>query len=197
MITGEDPVAPWDTPEFKAKRDDPGSLPEVKAAQKRLNKIKADVAEERKKRMKAEAKQDLIERVEIAQREARLEREAKKLAAAKFKGKSPDAVIMDEIFDWEVMEPSYETHQMDGVNVLTHIRARCQGRNCVIHNPSDHHMRDWPKRFHQPSQQTSRVCEHGFGHPDPDDVAYWREIEKRRISTSHDCDGCCTAPKQV
>tara|TARA_R110000787_G_scaffold16774_5_gene52582 strand:+ start:3125 stop:3385 length:261 start_codon:yes stop_codon:yes gene_type:complete len=63
-----------------------------------------------------------------------------------------------------------------------HPRAKCKGPNCVIHNPSDHHMRDWPLHWREDRGIFERICPHGVGHPDPDDIS---------IDTTHGCDGCC------
>lgn len=60
----------------------------------------------------------------------------------------------------------------------------CQGRPCVIHNPSDHHMREWPTHYRFDRRIMERICPHGIGHPDPDDPFTGRGI--------HGCDGCCT-----
>lgn len=61
------------------------------------------------------------------------------------------------------------------------------GVACCIHNPSDHHMRDWPQQWRSDRHIMERVCKHGIGHPDPDDL---------RIVLGHDpgvhgCCGCC------
>lgn len=64
-----------------------------------------------------------------------------------------------------------------------HDSAACAGRNCVVHNPSDHHMRDWPTHFRNDRGITERICPHGVGHPDPDDPTE---------DTIHGCDGCCS-----
>ena len=37
-----------------------------------------------------------------------------------------------------------------------------------------------------------RVCPHGVGHPDPDDLSF-RAIHGDQDAT-HGCDGCCTDP---
>lgn len=71
----------------------------------------------------------------------------------------------------------------------------CQGRGCVIHHPSEHHMREWPTAWRGDGPfdigpgHIERVCEHGVGHPDPDDVEFW---EQNGIDIGvHGCDGCC------
>lgn len=74
-----------------------------------------------------------------------------------------------------------------------HARARCAGRHCVVHDPSPHHMADWPLVWDDGKRVFERSCEHGVGHPDPDDMAY-RRIVGRGWLGIHGCDGCCAAP---
>lgn len=75
-----------------------------------------------------------------------------------------------------------------------HPPFRCEGRPCVIHNPSDHHMADWPKVWRDGKRMVERTCPHGIGHPDPDDLAYRLTMfgpVGERDSGVHGCDGCC------
>lgn len=77
-----------------------------------------------------------------------------------------------------------------------HDPALCAGRPCTIHNRSDHHMRSWPQNFRPDRGIMERICEHGVGHPDPDDLD-WRpetsdgRVEGRDTAGIHGCDGCC------
>lgn len=73
-----------------------------------------------------------------------------------------------------------------------HSSIRCLGRPCVIHNPSNHHMRTWPLLWRDDTRTMERTCPHGTGHPDPDDVAYHLE-RNPDASFAHSCDGCCSA----
>ena len=66
-----------------------------------------------------------------------------------------------------------------------HDAARCAGRPCVMHNPSDHHMRSWPLHWRDDRVFFERICPHGVGHPDPDCVSYDPNV------SLHGCDGCC------
>lgn len=76
------------------------------------------------------------------------------------------------------------------VTLVTHAPDKCVGESCVIHNPSDHHMRDWPLMWRSDRQLMERTCEHGVGHPDPDDIAY--QVRQGRTHQGiHGCDGCC------
>ena len=78
--------------------------------------------------------------------------------------------------------------------LVTHLPSQCAGQNCCIHNPAPHHMVTWPMRWRADKGQMERICEHGIGHPDPDDAAYWERLGQgyRNI---HGCDGCCQRPK--
>lgn len=85
-------------------------------------------------------------------------------------------------------EPSDMTALVNGVLVRVHAPSECAGHHCWVHNPSDHHMITWPVQWTD-RQTAERVCGHGLGHPDPDDVAYHRR--KGREVSVHGCDGCC------
>ena len=79
---------------------------------------------------------------------------------------------------------------------LTNIHSpeQCKGSYCPIHNPSDHHMKDWPLHWREDRGFFERICKHGVGHPDPDDVVYH---DKHGVDIGvHGCDGCCLPPKK-
>lgn len=65
--------------------------------------------------------------------------------------------------------------------INVHDAEKCAGRPCTIHNPSDHHMSEYPQLWY--NFMMHRVCEHNIPHPDPD------EPNGNKI---HPCDGCCT-----
>jgi nitroreductase len=62
---------------------------------------------------------------------------------------------------------------------------------CALHAPSDHHMVTWPLHWRDDRRILERICEHGIGHPDPDDAAFRREYAPRNGDSVHGCDGCC------
>lgn len=73
-----------------------------------------------------------------------------------------------------------------GQVVRVHPVASCDAP-CPIHAPTAHRMRDYPTHYRADRGIMERVCPHGVGHPDPDDI---------RIRTGgdpgvHGCDGCC------
>jgi hypothetical protein len=70
-----------------------------------------------------------------------------------------------------------------------HPASRCAGQWCVIHNPSDHPMRDFPLYWRNDVYLMERICPHGVGHPDPDDVAFQDRIGRHGMGI-HGCDGC-------
>ena len=78
-----------------------------------------------------------------------------------------------------------------------HSEELCAGRPCVIHNLSKHSMRAFPLRLRIPSAifdikplHAERVCPHGIGHPDPDDMEFWISVGESSMGV-HGCDGCC------
>lgn len=71
-----------------------------------------------------------------------------------------------------------------------HAMDNCAGRPCVIHAPSDHHMRGWRLNWRNDRGIFERICPHGIGHPDPDQFDYWRERDAMGEAV-HGCDGCC------
>ena len=75
--------------------------------------------------------------------------------------------------------------------IITHKPDRCEGEWCVIHNPSDHHMRDWPMLMRMDKLAlVERTCPHGVGHPDPDSLAYFLRHGDDWMGV-HGCDRCC------
>jgi len=92
----------------------------------------------------------------------------------------------------------YETGT--GQIVHVHPASDCEGEYCVIHNPSDHCMKDFPTHWRQDRGMMERICPHGIGHPDPDDLAFKKRVAEKFGRNSYDsgvhgCDGCCTGYK--
>jgi len=56
---------------------------------------------------------------------------------------------------------------------------------CVVHHPSQHPMRMWPMHWRMDRYIVERICPHGIGHPDPDQI-FPIDDDGR-----HGCDGCC------
>lgn len=52
-------------------------------------------------------------------------------------------------------------------------------------------MRSWPMRWRDGAGKMERICQHGVGHPDPDDAAYWDRVGMGHKNI-HGCDGCCS-----
>lgn len=71
--------------------------------------------------------------------------------------------------------------------VLVHDRARCAGSPCPIHSPSDHPLRWDSLRWRSDRGIMERICKHGIGHPDPDDLRVRGGVDVG----VHGCDGCC------
>ncbi len=82
-----------------------------------------------------------------------------------------------------------------GQTVLSdvHPSSVCEvdGFPCVLHSPSDHHMREWPTLWRADRRLMERICpDHGTGHPDPDDLAF-HVRNGRDWQGVHGCCGCC------
>lgn len=64
----------------------------------------------------------------------------------------------------------------------THRLGDCKGEFCTIHHRSDHSMRSFPQHWRWDRGIMERICPHGVGHVDPDEITEDR---------THGCDGCC------
>ena len=79
---------------------------------------------------------------------------------------------------------------------LHHAADQCSGEFCCIHNPSTHRLSSAPLHWRDDRGLMERICEHGVGHPDPDDLAHKRrtmsEARYRGYAFEvHGCCGCC------
>lgn len=79
------------------------------------------------------------------------------------------------------MKITLEHSSQELVNV--HSLEDCEGDVCPIHKLTDHSMRSFPQHWRDDRGIMERICSHGVGHPDPDDV-----LNEDRV---HGCDGCC------
>ena len=79
-------------------------------------------------------------------------------------------------------------HTLVGGQRLSNVHdpSKCVGQYCTIHNFSNHHMVDWPQNWRMDRGIMERICPHGIGHPDPDEINY---------NGAHGCDGCCILTK--
>jgi hypothetical protein len=76
-----------------------------------------------------------------------------------------------------------------GEIIYTHPVFSCKGQSCTIHNRSQHSMRHYPQHWRVDRSIMERICEHGVGHPDPDE--YKIKGEGNKWEMIHGCDGCC------
>jgi hypothetical protein len=85
-------------------------------------------------------------------------------------------------------QPEVRNYQVqNGVLRNVHPIDTCIGEHCTIHRPSDHAMVTWPQQWNPTFGVMERVCEHGAGHLDPDDLTV-----TLGTPPPHECDGCCT-----
>ena len=81
-----------------------------------------------------------------------------------------------------------------GQRLWVHSKEDCKGEHCVIHKPSEHAMRYFPTHWRDDRKLMERICPHGIGHPDPDDLAFKRSHYGDEFANAegiHGCDGCC------
>lgn len=79
-----------------------------------------------------------------------------------------------------------------------HFTEDCETEHCVLHNPSEHSMRDFPLHWRDDRQIFERICEHGVGHPDPDQEDFWTlKFGPGNTQGIHGCDGCCWTGEKV
>lgn len=81
-----------------------------------------------------------------------------------------------------------------GFTLNTHRAGDCLGPYCCIHNPSDHPLKDNPLNWRADRALMERICDHGVGHPDPDDISFKRLTRGHEYADAeahHGCDGCC------
>jgi hypothetical protein len=89
-----------------------------------------------------------------------------------------------------LMRSAWVPYKSRQVIVNVHSPTRCKGKSCPVHNITDHHMKEWPQNFRSDRGITERICPHGIGHPDPDD------INAKGSNSVHGCDGCCRKRKK-
>jgi hypothetical protein len=81
-----------------------------------------------------------------------------------------------------------------GQVVVVHQELRCAGEPCCLHHPSNHPLNTAPLHWRGDRRLMERICEHGIGHPDPDDLAHHRRVAGAGVADGrgvHRCDGCC------
>jgi hypothetical protein len=70
---------------------------------------------------------------------------------------------------------------------MAHPLTACGKQICCLHNRTEHQMRGFRQRWRADRGIMERICPHGIGHPDPDDL----RIMSGEDGGRHGCDGCC------
>lgn len=105
--------------------------------------------------------------------------------------------------EWVERVVKAETTALKEAEIITHGYWQCAGSWCCVHNPSMHHMREWPlvhrvdfPKIHNGVKYvlSERTCRHGVGHPDPDSMSYLIQNTGDLSWGLHGCDGCCKPP---
>ncbi|MBM4707867.1 hypothetical protein GS982_01675 [Rhodococcus hoagii] len=94
---------------------------------------------------------------------------------------------------------THNEQELAVIGTLTgiHDAISCSSRPCVIHNPTEHHMRWWKLHWRNDRGIFERLCPlHGTGHPDPDQYDYWADTGQAWQSV-HGCCMCCQGDLKV
>jgi hypothetical protein len=82
-----------------------------------------------------------------------------------------------------------------GQKIWVHSKEICLSQHCCIHNPSPHHMVDWPTNWRGDTGVMERIDPRNVGHPDPDDLVFRQAVAKERKLPKpkgvHGCNGLC------
>jgi hypothetical protein len=88
----------------------------------------------------------------------------------------------------------WQIEHSNSVLVRTHTPDKCgSDEACVLHNMTDHSMRAFPQLWRGDRGIMERICTHGIGHPDPDQIPFWKQTKPKdwHWEMVHGCDGCC------
>ena len=89
---------------------------------------------------------------------------------------------------------TFRPNGRSGVRMRVHARHTCDPAfTCIIHSPTNHHMRSWHLHWRSDRGIFERICPHSIGHPDPDQREFWK-LRGRTGEGVHGCDGCCAPP---
>lgn len=98
----------------------------------------------------------------------------------------------DEMWGGPATDPVHGSAVGNVTLFFVHSPDECQPWPCVLHRPSDHHMRDWPTLWRADKRIMERTCPHGVGHPDVDDLAYHVRNGRGYLGIHGCCGyGCC------
>lgn len=83
-----------------------------------------------------------------------------------------------------------------GEILAVHSPTKCVGEHCSVHNPSQHHMVMWPQHWRDDRGLMERICSHGTGHPDPDDLEHKKQVMTGDVYRGYafEAHGCCVPP---
>lgn len=93
----------------------------------------------------------------------------------------------------DVADPIFGA-QLGKATLRVHTRTKCKGQPCCIHNPTQGPMVTWPLNWRADRGLMERLCPHGVGHPDPDDM----KVKRSPLGGLHGCPcGCCGDTNQL
>lgn len=101
-----------------------------------------------------------------------------------------ELALNDGLYELRDVSRFDEQNTLEHTDIVlnTHRAGDCLGDVCTIHRRSDHNMRSFPQNWRGDRGIMERVCPHGIGHPDPDDIT----VMANEAEAVHGCDGCCS-----
>lgn len=99
--------------------------------------------------------------------------------------------------DCTVKTVEWELADISGGQLRVHTAHQCAGQRCCIHKPTAHRLTAAPLHWRGDRGLMERICTHGVGHPDPDDLDHKRRTRADYDAHAwgvHGCDGCCYEP---
>ncbi len=95
-----------------------------------------------------------------------------------------------------VTDNVWQLEYSNSVLVKTHSPDKCASDEaCVLHRLTDHSMRTFPQHWRSDRGIMERICSHGVGHPDPDQIPFWKATRKDwKWEMVHGCcwEHCCS-----
>jgi hypothetical protein len=85
------------------------------------------------------------------------------------------------------LSSTYRLLEHSNYYIHCHEELKCRGTFCTLHNRSNHPLRHMRQHWRSDRGIMERICQHGVGHPDPDEL----QIQNGKDDGIHGCDGCC------
>lgn len=103
-----------------------------------------------------------------------------------FAAMDKDKAQLDALSVYHPPARLYQDYTDDYGNRIIHVHAptkECFERGCTIHNHSEAAKKQGKQLWRHDRQMFERVCEHGVGQPDYDQITFWSILVERGIKS--------------